>query len=649
MMKDVQVGMDIDVEEDKAEDKDEDRDEDLANASRCSTPLTPVTSDMDDFDSDPEDVIVEEVAVTHVDVTPKGKQRAKSTPKGKKPVSRRTPKGKGNQKAGAEEGADSAFIAGSEEEGARSEVLQPPAMSPAFEPSPSDGVITLLDINQQVEFSPHGVSTRFTRSSRRREASIVPKSEIVVRDVTPVIEDQQSSRRSGRRVAPAEGAKAVSSSTPMGSPAQAIVQPTPRQSDNQKVAGPDTEGIYKASNKAKRSSSSRWHQMVPEYRQADGTWRPVNAEATQDTVDPTAEDENRYITQSGRIVKRRDPSVAPKEVSTTSSGRAEHANRVFAEPVDKPTSSTRPRTTASKPKPSKPDHNQARSSGTTRRADPPRHRSATVGTQHNLPAARTGYPTVGYETTPDAPLGQAVVSEHNPIAGPDDSSPLALSYTDRSRRTDRGRIPTPIASQSIAEPIAKDTARASSTTKGKRVIPNLKGVKLPGQPLTNGTGSRRTVGTGQPAAMRPNATSAAMQLQELRESQNVVDTEFHEERQRIASGFQAIATGIQTLAAELQAMFARNQAMLERMDQTSLAQQERISKMEKQYFSQIDSIDTLIPPRGVRLKVGIATTKSREPTQKHGPGKKKGDKPFENDPEFPCMSRGNPVSLLARS
>lgn len=653
MTKDVQVDMDMDFDEDE----DKDKAEALANASRCSTPLTPCSSDMEDINSDPEDVRVEELAVMNVDVTPKGKQVAASTPQGKKPVSRRT-KGKENQKSDAEQAVDSAFNTASGEEGrAWSGRLQAPPMSPAVAPSPFDSVIPIVDINQQTEFSPLGYSTRFTRS-RRREASVVPKSEIVPRGVTPVIEEQRSPRRSGRRAAPAESLDAVSTASALLSPAQAVAKLPPRKLDNRNISGTATGGIT-GELKPKRTASSRWHKNVTEYRDAEGNWRDVDAQASQQTTAKIAEVDNQYFTQSGRAVKRRDPSAQPKEVSTTLSRRADHAS-LAAEPVDKAASSSRPRTTASKPRPSKPDRNQARSSRTTRAIDPPRHRSATVGTRQTLPVIGRETPTVGSESTPEAPLRKAVESETSQGAGPHGRSPPRISHADGIYRFDEGMIPTPVASQYTEQPIANNTTRAPSATKGKRATQNPRGVELSGQPLPNGSGSRGTFGTGQQAVTRPNASSFAMQLQELRERQSVVDTEFLIEQQHVARGLQTLATGIENLAAglqagmqnltaELQAISARSQAISGRMNQSSLAQQERISRMEEQCISQMNLTDLSVPPKSARSKTGMATTKTRDPAQKQGPRRKKVDKPLDNDPEFPCMSNRSPVDVLARS
>lgn len=623
---DIEVVSDMDIDEDK----------DMENASRCSSPLSTVPSEGGDVEFDDADMPPGEMAEKHVDDSPKAREVDMPAPKGKKTASQRTPKGKGKKKGLPEP------VANGGEEAETSEGLQPPVMSPALEPSAALLPVPPVDINQQTEFSPRTVGTRLTRSARKRESSVVPKSEAVDADVVPAVEDRPS-RRTTRKAPQSERSGAAPTRSAVASPRQ-LVDNLP--ASLQQAGGAEGDKTSKAP-KSKRSGTGKGFAEILEWRDADGTWRPVDADAAN-TVPPSALEENLYFTQSGRPV-RPHPSatLGHKEITTTSTRRTQSTHRT--NPTSQKVASPASRQpTNNKSKPSQSDENRTKPSRTSRKADPQRDGSEPAAAQSGPPAAQTGISVAGNETTLEAPLSkQAVMSENAQRAQLRTSATPLMSQAEASRQVEPFTSASTVIQHAV-EPAPKSLPQGSSVTKGKRPARNLPVLERPEQPLRNGSNGTATINDSrvisvatQPSDKRRDE-SVTSELQALREGQNAFATNILELEEQ------------QTAAAEA---LARSRALLDRMKQDALAQKERMDKFEERYSTPAaapavpaPAIPAPLPAKGARRNPGVAVPKTKEAVpRQQGQKKRKADSHLIDDVQYPCMLISTFFSLHSRT
>lgn len=641
--------------------KDMDVDADMDFVSRCSTPLTDLTSDVDEVESDYEDTNQKEADMA-VDTTPKGKKSAKTSVKGKKAVNQRTPKRKGKGNVVAEQGVDSPSLGGNVDEAEeRSGSLRPPPMSPAVRPTTSESPIMPVNILQQSEFSPRSGRTRLTRSSNRREATIVPKSEVVTTDVTRNLNDQPTARKSARRAANSESAQAGSATVAIVSTEQPPVKLPTSRSNNREPGVLNTDDTAEVP-KPKRATSSKFHTMVREVRQPDGTWLPAEPEPNEEIANRPMESEDSYITQSGRIVKRRDPSLVSSTVAPKRTGNNLH----IVDAVIKTTSNARSRATSSKRKSPKPDQSLGKPGRATQTTEqhPSRDGSANgVGIQHESVVSRPEIPSVEHEASPEAPLSSQVATTETMHRAESGVSPAVMfSHNAGGRGSDPEMIAGSIASHRIPDFASTDSNSASSRSKGKQAANRLASPEQPQQSLTNGAvsdnGPGQVSGTGQRVPTRPTDSSMESQLHHLRNHQNALLSRTLEHQQFLAAGFQSLATRNlameaenramaaksqamaaenQSMAAQIQALIARNEAMMNGLRQDLSFNGFDVSRIPEQQFSHVGSSGVTKVQKGARQRTALATTKTKDAEQRQGPKKRKADRSAEGDIDFPGM------------
>lgn len=605
--------MDIEAKEDERN-----GDNEAESVSSCSSPLSAVPSELSDIDSEHDDVPGGEVDDVRVDVSDTAREVDIPTPKGKESAAQRTPKGKGKKVIPAYLGSASSNLNGGEE-AETPETLQPPSMSPALGPSTVQEVIPPLDIDQQIEFSPGYTGVHNTRSSRRRQPSVVPKSEALASDVPTPGQGQQSTRRSVRKIAQTRRPKAMSPTGALESPAQTVLKLSAGQLNHQHIGGPVSGQFAKAS-KAKKKGIGKGFAEIREFQEADGSWHLVPEDAANAAPTVAADDEI-YFTQSGRAVKPH-PSAAlgSRETPTTSTRRSQSISRTDR-PSQRVMSPLRPRAIFGKAKPPQSDQNRAKSTRASRRAESVQHSSETTGTQSGLTAIQTENAWVGSEPMPSAPLSSQAVMSNQRAEVRNGATPLAMQ-AEGTGQMDPLTISTSTTIEDRAEHAQYGHSRDSSTTKGKRASRNKISTdqleRPPRDPTAPLTGPSVVSSTVQPVNSHQPESSIVSQLQALRASQNTFATGLLQLEEQ------------QSMIVEL---FTRNQTLLRNLKQESIAQAEMISKVEEQYTSEanLSLMPGQLPAKGVRRTPATAIQRTKEPTQKQGNKKRKAERQPEGD------------------
>lgn len=303
---------------------------DMDAVSRGSTPLTVLPSDLEEIQQQAKEPSPEPATQPEVEaITRATRQTAQR-------LSGRKVKSKMIQHRGGDSTKATAPLAESHD-------TQADLESPSAAAEPTSTILatpTPTASLQVKEVSPQGRPTRSTRSSHRKETSIAPHMIAVAaspsqsRDATGGNDaDRKSSRKgpkrdgardttngdgadrkSSRKASKRSGASAVATSSRLSERRNSR---SPHEQDDQvEVISEEPQVVLPPKPRVRRSHAVE----IQERQKPDGTWEEIDDDGQAviaESQPPIQEEAPGYMTLSGRRVRPRERSIAPKEVSST--------------------------------------------------------------------------------------------------------------------------------------------------------------------------------------------------------------------------------------------------------------------------------------------------------------------------------------------
>lgn len=272
--------------------------------SRASTPLTVLPSDLEEIQQQAKEPSPEPAAQPEVEaITAAARQTAQRS---------------------SERKVESKMI--QHVDGDCTKAIAPPAESydpqahlelPSAAAEPTPTIPADPTASQQVrEASPQGRPMRSTRSSHRKETSIAPKLDTVVASPSQLryaTNGNGADRKSSRKAPKRSAVSAVATSSRLSE--RRVSRNSHDQDDQVEVIPEEPQGVLPPKPKV-----GRGHAVLTERQKPDGTWEVIDGDGQvviAESQQPTQEEAPRYTTLSGRRVRPRERSIAPKEVSST--------------------------------------------------------------------------------------------------------------------------------------------------------------------------------------------------------------------------------------------------------------------------------------------------------------------------------------------